>query len=277
MRKIILALLLICLLSTVSSAGQWRAGSGENTVLETTLINDLDSVTYGYIVDPLDRLLAKYRKGVAVQYNSASQLTVTSGEVTVSNSAGTIRLFLSNAASTTVTWSNIDAGSEASSTTYYVYATASSASDTTITFKISTSTTSPSGVTYYAKLGSFYNDASSNITLIDDNNNVDMGDWSSKTVGSTYQAATDGFVVFSASASNDGGDSVSYTCYSDSSSTPTTVRQVTAAGFYDGDYNYGSLTVPVKKGDYYKVSNSILIGDGGGITTYLFFVPLNNT
>lgn len=110
----------------------------------------------------LDRVLGNYREGMALVYDSASQITASSGEVVCSNSDGSTRKMRQNTSNTTVTWADIDTGSEASATTYYIYANCD-ADATTATFKVSASSSSPSGVTSYKKLGSFYNDGSSNI------------------------------------------------------------------------------------------------------------------
>jgi len=126
--------------------------------------------------DALERTLQGYREGLRLTYSSTSTLVVTAGQVWVSNATGTVRLALSNAASTNVTFTNIDTGAEAASTTYYVYAVAAAADSEAVTFKVSLSATAPSGVTYYKRLGSFYNDASSNITQIyNDNQYLKMG------------------------------------------------------------------------------------------------------
>jgi hypothetical protein len=74
-----------------------------------------------------------------------------------------------NTSATTVTWANIDTGAEAISSTYYLWAVAD-ADATTFTVMISLSNTAPTGATYYRKLGSFYNDASGNITQITNDN-----------------------------------------------------------------------------------------------------------
>jgi hypothetical protein len=111
----------------------------------------------------------------------------------VSNAAGTVRLMLANAAATSVTFTDIDTGAEAASTTYYVYAIGSATTDTEFTVKISASATAPTGVTYYKKIGSFYNDASSNIvktTITNDNDtstlsSYDSG-WFAVAVASSY-------------------------------------------------------------------------------------------
>lgn len=159
--RIFLALLLMT--SQAWATVAWRNGTGANTVLGTSNASDIDTNTFNNIVSPLDSLLANYRKGMGLVYDSAAQITVAAGEATVSNSDGSIRLMLKNPTNTTVTWADIDTGAEASGTTYYIYAIAASASSTSATFKISASSTSPSGVTYYKRIGSFYNNASSDI------------------------------------------------------------------------------------------------------------------
>lgn len=161
MFKIIIALLLMTTPAWATLA--WRNGTGANTLLGTSNASDIDTNTQNNIVFPLDSLLANYHQSLGVYYASASALTVGTGSVTVSNSDGSIRLMLYNSGTTSVDFTNIDTGSEASSTTYYVYAIAASASATAATFKISASSTAPSGVTYYKKIATFINDGSSNI------------------------------------------------------------------------------------------------------------------
>jgi len=97
--------------------------------------------------DALDSLLASYRQGITLTYSSASTVIASAGSITVSNTAGTVRVMLKNDSSTNITFSNIDTGAEASSTTYYVYAVATATTDTAATFKISASSTSPNGIT----------------------------------------------------------------------------------------------------------------------------------
>ncbi len=120
--------------------------------------------------DSIDRMLSNYREGMRLTYSSGSTVIVSSGEVMLSNSAGTLRLMMNNASSTNVTFSNLDTGLEASGTKYYVYAIAASAASETATFKISENASIPSGPTYYKRLGSFTNDGSSNMTVIANDN-----------------------------------------------------------------------------------------------------------
>lgn len=176
MKKILYLLLVVWIIIGVNDSyatTQWRGGTGDNVLLGTTTVSDIDAEIYDEITEPIDRMLAGYREGMKLKYNSVSTLDVTAGEVMVSNTAGTIRLMMRTTSTTNVTWSDIDTGAEASGTTYYVYAVASSSTATTATFKISTNSSTPSGSTYYKRLGQFTNDGSSNITAIqNDNDNV---------------------------------------------------------------------------------------------------------
>lgn len=79
--------------------------------------------------------------------------------------------------------------------------------------------------------------------------------WVAKTVGTIYQAASDGFVVAY------GGFTVAgqLSGITDNSATPTTT--VTAGSSLSSEYI--SITFPVKKGDYYKVSASSTLSASG--------------
>lgn len=260
--KLILAL--VFLLAPVNGwcVSQWvksaAPATGDNLTAWPAKVNAQWSI--------LDTELANYRQGYNLTYSSGSTIVASSGEVVVSNSLGTLRLFLRNAASSNITFSNIDTGAEASATIYYIYAGTSTATDAAATFYISTSSTAPSGVTYYKRLGSFYNDSSSNITRIN-NDHIwnEVGEKESKTVDVTYQAITDGYVSYEGTLVT--GNQV--VLYTDSSSSPSTaVQQLT--------YNTsGSLRTnmlyPIKSGDYYKVS----VVAGSPTTEAYYFVPNN--
>jgi len=158
---------LICLFCLLLSANYSFAAWDKSEPLGTRSPSDLDS----YIPTnntAIDSLLSNFRQGTTLKYASAATVTVKAGQVTCSNSTGATRLFLSNTSDTTVSWANIDAGGEAVSTIYYVYAGTSNATDTTFTCYISTSSSAPSGITYYKRLGSFYNNASGNIEKVKD-------------------------------------------------------------------------------------------------------------
>lgn len=173
-KKIVLILLLGLLVSVNVSAQQWTKAEpkGERIVSDIDYYQGNNNIA-------LDRLLKDYNS-IALVYNSIAQLTASVGEVTVSNTDGSVRLFLSNASTTTITWANIDAGTEAASTTYYVYAIAALATSEEATFLISTNSTTPTGATYYKRIGSFYNNSSSNIEQI--KNDDDLVSISSGTI-----------------------------------------------------------------------------------------------
>lgn len=241
---------------------QWRNGTGENSILGTENVSDIDSVSYNNIIKPLDSVLADFRQNAQIVYASASTLTVNAGSLLCSNSDGSIRLMARNTSTTAVAWTNIDTGAEATATTYYVYAVMSAASDTTFTCKISTSSTAPAGSTYYRRLGSFYNDASGNITLINNDDDLtEFGDWVSKSVNTTYQALTDGYLFV-------GTPSTSTTAYNDiyidTFTPPTTLRMRSRNDAGTSSSQSIPCSIVVKKGDYYLVT-------GNAIT--IWFIP----
>lgn len=275
MKKLISILIMLAICSHAFAANQWYQGSNTAPLIGTTKINDIDTASQNYAFDPLDRLLSNYQRNMALVYASASTLTASAGEVVVADSSGNVKLMLKNTAGTTVTWAMIDTGAEAPSTTYYVYAKATTTADTTAGYVISTNATTPSGVTYYKKLGSFYNNADSNIaSIINDNNSYGgFGSYSSKTVGATYQATTDGFVVSNVIPSS--ADSLGYmNGYTDGSSTPTTLI-TSAMSSTSGNYGRSNgFCMPVRKGDYWKTTLTTLYGTVP--TTTLYWIPNGN-
>ncbi len=151
---------LLMITSVAYSADEWN----KLTPLETSAKADYPAaVTQNNTA--IDRVLSGY-SNITLYYTSAITVTATSGQIVCSNAAGTVRKMRNNPATTAISFSDIDTGSEAASTIYYVYASAD-ADASTVTFKISLSSTSPTGVTYYKKIGSFYNDASSNIDKLE--------------------------------------------------------------------------------------------------------------
>jgi len=112
----------------------------------------------------LDTLLSNYRRAETLTYKNTTTITVAAGEVVVSNSGATLRIFLQDAGSTDITSANLDTGgSFSNSTTYYVYAGATSSTAASSTYYISLSSSAPTGPTYYVQLGSFTTDGSANI------------------------------------------------------------------------------------------------------------------
>ncbi len=166
MFKILLALLL---LTSSAWATQWRAGTGEQSILGTSNAALIGYNSYNSIVQPLDNLLSNYCNEY-LQYASSSTITVVAGTCVDSNSQGSIRLFMQDTANTTITSANLDTGSILANTKYYVYSTAATTSTTTSTYYISASNTSPSGQTYYYQIGNFTTDSASNFTALINNN-----------------------------------------------------------------------------------------------------------
>lgn len=215
--------------------------------------------------DSITGLLSYYRKGCAVEYKSATELYVRSGSIMIMDVYGNKKL-RTNSTDTTVTWADIDTGSEANSTVYYVYALADSAAST-FTVKFSASSSSPDGATYYRKIGTFYNDSSGNIQEVSDLElTAQLKNWITKSGDTVYQAITDGFVVGTYQATS--SDS-RIEILSDSANPPTTIRMHLSTGTNVADRTYGSFNVPVKKGDYYKC----LTIDGTGTWT-IYWLPL---
>lgn len=267
MRKILGLFLVLLLVAGNAYSAQWRAGTGADSILGSISPSLIDDDSYDDIVAPLDRMFSTYREGCSVEYLSTSTITVKAGVIMLSNATGTIRLMQKNTSDTSVAWTAIDTGSESASETYYVWAYQETVADTDFDICVSLSSATPSGKTYYTKLGSFFNDSSSNIlndeTITNENNYyaLQLGDWVSKSDDTSYLALTDGFVCAYSI-----GQASMY-AYTDASNPPTTQRvfQGNATG-----NNGPGITMPVKKGDYWKITATT------GTKT-VWWIPLNNS
>lgn len=268
MFKILLALLLMTSQAWAGSTVQWRNGTGEHTLLGSSNAADIDTNTFNNLTSPLDSLLATYCNQYLV-YNSSSQLTVSAGSVMVSSVDGSVRLMLMNSSPTVVSFSNIDTGASAPSTTYYVYATASSTSATSATYVISASSTAPSTATYYFQIGSFTTDASSNFTAIFNNYSSTsyVGTSTTKTLNTVYQALTDGDVRVVCQ----GQRSLSILIYSDSNSSPSTLVWNTLNNNFNETNVKASGFARIRKGDYWIVQTSDALM--GTPTTAIYWTP----
>ncbi len=201
----------------------------------------------------LDTLVSQYRQGENLIYKNTTTLTVTSGQIVVSNSGASLRLFLNDTTNTDLTTANLDTGSSFSnSTTYYVYAGTTSGTAASSTYYLSLSSSAPTGPTYYVQLGYFTTNNSGQISNIFNNNQFGgfIGTPSSKTAGVVYQALTDGKIDGNTSKAQNNG----FIIYSDNTSTPTTIVQygfgVWASGAPFSKSNFSFL---VSKGNYYQV------------------------
>lgn len=264
MKKLaLLLILLLCLSSASFAADEWN----KLVPLDSDSVSDYPTDAQ-VNNEAVDRLLSNHRQLMLLSFASNSTITVGPGEIVCSNLVGDVRKFRKNTSSTTLAWTDIDTGSEASSTTYYVYAVCD-ADATTATFKISASGTAPSGATYYKRIGTFYNDSNSNIRQIINYTAYQYREKESKTVGSTYQATTDGVVVLIGSITSPCRGQL-LRLYSDNNSTPTTLVGSDSSGSDQG--SGGTLTWPVKAGDYYKGTWSTQAGDSCSVGG-MYFVP----
>lgn len=165
MKKLFLILMLLFVASPAWSADEWlvtRPALADDQWTAWPAASQANNKS-------IDRLLANYREGMVISYSSATTVSVSDGEVMCSNSGGTVRKMRQNPSATDVTFADIDTGAEEASKTYYIYAVAD-ADATTATFKVSLSSTTPTGVTYFKRIGSFYNNSSSNIEQITNDN-----------------------------------------------------------------------------------------------------------
>ena len=209
-------------------------------------------------------MLANHRRNCNVEYASASTVTIGAGEVMLVNSAGDAYRMRANTAVVTLDLTaDLDTGTEQTSQEYYVYAVAD-ADATTFTGIISESDTFPTGVTYARKIGTFYNGSGDDIDADSVINSTDtpttgFGSWSTTDRDGTtyadetsYLAASDGFVVGFAGDGNAVSNLLGYT---DSSNPPTTQRWYQHQQRSDA-IHYSSIMMPVRKGDYWKVTSS---------------------
>ena len=262
--------ILLCFISLMVMANTSWATVGWNKSIPATSENP-QAISPDVIENntALDLMLQNYRDGyLTITLTSTSAITIGAGGVMLSNSGGSTRLMVANTSTTTMSSTNIDTGSISPSSTYYIYAYASSTTATTFSVIYSASSTSPTGITYYQQIGKFTTDGSSNFISASSNTNtqIGLGTWSSKSFGSPYQAGTDGF--FMGSCGNTGSGSTGISCITDSSSSPSTVRQESAIGANTGGIL--SCISPVKKNDYYEITEQN--GCTSGEVEY--FIPL---
>lgn len=211
----------------------------------------------------LDTLLSNYDRGENLLYKNATTLTVAAGEITVSNSGSSLRLFLQDTGNTDITSANLDTGASFSpSTTYYVYSATSSTTASSSTYYISLISSAPTGPTYYSKLGNFTTDGSGNIANVKTSDMIGFGTVTTQSISTIYQATTDGFVYVSGN-SGSGGNSIDL--FSDGSASPSTrVGRITS-----GTVNFpvqATICFPIKAGQYYQLTQ----GSGTSLSIYQF-------
>ena len=181
----------------------------------------------------------------------------------ISNAAGSIRKPRRITTVTTLTAADLDTGAMAVGY-YYIYATADAAATTPV-FVFSASATTPTGYTNYKRIGKFYNATASVLdilpgTVVTDGD-TSFGEWTTQqndvadggvatyTKDLIYLAESDGFVV--AHAEDTQARLVGLT---DGSNPPTTIRA--RVGDNTAISSQASITMPVRKGDYWKITYS---------------------
>lgn len=171
MKRLFTVLLLGMMLISGNSYAivDWIQGLGTDSLPGTTNASDIDYGVTNYLQDPLDRLLANYVRGCTLTRTSATVITVSAGEVVCAIGAGTTKRMRQNTATTTMDMTvvgvgGIDSGSaEIVSTWYSIYAVAD-ANATTFTVIATQQGVAPSDVTYYAYIGSAYNNAAGDLS-----------------------------------------------------------------------------------------------------------------
>lgn len=159
--KRIFSLILMCLFSVNCFAiDEWTKAKPATTDLWVNFPTDQQANN-----NALNRLLSEYIRGMTLSYVSATTVSVGAGEIACYNADKSVSKFRKNPTATNVTFADIDTGAEAPSTNYYVYAVADADAET-VTFKISVSASAPTGITYYRRVGMFYNNSSSNIERV---------------------------------------------------------------------------------------------------------------
>lgn len=99
-----------------------------------------------------------------------------------------------------------------------------------------------------------------------------LGTWVSKTKDTSYEALTDGFVTCSLIQGVHAGSVANCIGYTSSSNPPTTERE-SASVHYNYNVKRNGFSMPVKKGDFWKVTFTQV--SGGTTACTLFWIPLS--
>lgn len=156
------------------------AATPESVPVFTTLQNDQDYVLAEHQNNPNDEITAaltmtgvlgkpqswgvdfisafKNAKAPLCTKLSGSTISVSAGVVWIANSGQSIRLPRRNTVALTLTAANLDTGSLADDTMYYIWGVADTAA-TTFTCVISASASAPTGPSQYELIGWFFNEA----------------------------------------------------------------------------------------------------------------------
>jgi hypothetical protein len=111
------------------------------------------------------------------------------------------------------------------------------------------------------------NDDEDALEFIEQGGSAGFGDWTGKSLGTSYQADHDGFVVVGWRETQSGTSSSNQLqILTDSSNPPTTIRMIARTA---NSNDKGGMCCPVKSGDYYLVQQS---GGSAVEATYYNFI-----
>lgn len=199
LRNFGLILLMLSVSVNAFAADQWD----EAMPAGSSNLSDLDIIIQENNT-ALERLLTNYREGCEVVTDTSNQVKILAPcEIMICNSSGDACEMRRSGSDVTVSWADIDTGSESSGavTQYYVYVTADTDVEGFVE-KVSLSSSAPTGMTKYRKIGYFTNDASNNIVSVgnipggDIVNSVRAVDTSNQTTTSTSYADVTGMTVY---------------------------------------------------------------------------------
>ena len=137
-----------------------------NSLLLATVVTDGDNITevtdLRQTTPPGLRVYSDYRQGCIASYDTATTIKVNRGEIELgsSSSAGKRR----NTTALSLTWSDLDSGSELSGQYYFIHAYPDPDNSNNFLGKISLSSSDAAGVTDERCIAWFYNDESGNIS-----------------------------------------------------------------------------------------------------------------
>lgn len=137
-----------------------------NSLLLAKVVTDGDNITAvtdkRQLTPPNLRVYTDYRQGCIVSYTAAAAIAVNLGEIELGVGSGVGKR--RNTSAISLTWADLDTGSEAASALYFVWAYPDPDNTTSFLGKLSLSSSDATGITNERLVGWFRNDESSNIS-----------------------------------------------------------------------------------------------------------------
>jgi len=107
----------------------------------------------------------------------------------------------------------------------------------------------------------------------------EFGAWSTASFNTRYQAATDGFVVaYSVMGEMEGSHNILLIGYTDSTLSDGYVvtRRIDSRGYGENHRTSADITMPVRKGDYWRVFLNAFSSGDYDFDNGIFWIPLGN-